>query len=111
MISQRDIVLLTFPFSDLKSSKVRPAIVLSNNRYNRKSLDFVAVPLTSNLKLKEYVILLTNEDLEKGRLITDSKIKVDRIFSVEQKLVRMIIGRIKNDMHNKIKQILIELIS
>jgi mRNA interferase MazF len=60
VISQRDIVLLSFQFSELQSSKVRPAIVLSNDRYNRRSEDFVAVPLTSNLKLRDYAILVTN---------------------------------------------------
>ncbi len=79
MIFQRDI-LLTFPFSDLKSSKVRPAIVLSNNKYNRRSEDFVAVPLTSNLRLRDYVILVTINELESGNLIVNSKVKVDRVF-------------------------------
>jgi mRNA interferase MazF len=68
VISQRDIVLLTFPFSNLQSSKVRPAIVLSNDRYNRRSEDFVAAPLTSNLKLRDYAILVSNNELESGNL-------------------------------------------
>ncbi|MHB1868174.1 MAG: type II toxin-antitoxin system PemK/MazF family toxin [Nitrososphaerales archaeon] len=50
MISRRDIVLLTFPFSDLSGSKVRPAVVLSNDEHNAKFEDFIAVPMTSNLK-------------------------------------------------------------
>ena len=110
MIYQRDVVLLSFPFSNLKSSKVRPVIVLSNNEYNRKSEDFIAVPLTTNLQLREYTILITNRELERGRLITDSKVKVDRIFSVEKRLVRMTIGRIKKEVHEKIKDIILELI-
>ena len=110
MISQRDIVLLSFPFSDLKSSKVRPALVLSNNEYNRKFEDFIAVPLTTNLKLREYTILVTNKDLESGKLIVDSNIKIDRIFSVSKNLVRMNIGRINKETYNKIKKIIVELI-
>ena len=51
MISQRQIVLLNFQFSGLKIFKVRPAIVLSNDEYNKKSKDVVVVPLTSNLKM------------------------------------------------------------
>ena len=110
MISQRDIVLLSFPFSDLKSSKVRPALVLSNNEYNRKFEDFIAVPLTTNLKLREYTILVTNKDLESGKLIVDSNIKIDRIFSVSKNLVRMNIGRINKETYNKIKKMIVELI-
>ncbi|MEO9277244.1 MAG: type II toxin-antitoxin system PemK/MazF family toxin [Nitrososphaera sp.] len=65
MISQRDIILLSFPFSDLKSSKVRPAVVLSNSKYNRKFEDIVAVPLTTKMKSRDYSLLITNNDLEK----------------------------------------------
>lgn len=110
MISQRDVVLLSFPFSDLRGSKVRPAIVLSNDRYNRRSEDFVAAPLTSNLKLRDYAILITNDQLETGRLIVDSKVKVDRVFSVNQQLVRMKIGRAKAEIHEKIISTLFELL-
>ena len=110
MIFQRDIVLLTFPFSDLKSSKVRPAIVLSNDKYNRRSQDFAAVPLTSNLRLRDYAISLTNNELESGNLIVDSKVKVDRVFSVSQRLVRMKIGRIKLEVHERITGVLFELL-
>lgn len=110
MIFQRDIVLLRFPFSDLESSKVRPAIVLSNDKYNRRSEDFVAVPLTSNLKLRDYAILITNNELESGNLIVDSKVKVDRVFSVSQRLVRMKIGRIKAEVHEKITGLLFGLL-
>jgi mRNA interferase MazF len=95
MISQRDIVLILFPFSDLKSSKVRPALVLSNNKYNKKFEDFIAIPLTTNVKLREYSILITNKNLEKGRLVVDSNVKIDRV---------------NNDAYNRIKKMLVELI-
>jgi mRNA interferase MazF len=110
VISQRDVVLLSFPFSDLKGSKVRPAIVLSNDRYNHRSEDFIAAPLTSNLKLRDYAIPITNDQLETGRLIVDSKVKVDRVFSVSQQLVRMKIGRVKAAIHEKITSTLFELL-
>jgi len=110
LISQRDIVLITFPFSDFVSAKVRPAVVLSNDRYNRSSEDFIAVPLTSNLRLREYAILITNKELESGKLIVDSKAKVDRIFSVSQQLVRMKIGRIQVEVHDKIMSMLLDVV-
>ncbi|MGH9992417.1 MAG: type II toxin-antitoxin system PemK/MazF family toxin, partial [Nitrososphaera sp.] len=42
--SQRDIVLVPYPFSDLSQAKYRPAIVMSNDVYNRKFKDFIAIP-------------------------------------------------------------------
>lgn len=110
MIQQRDIVLLSFPFSDLQSSKVRPVVVLTNDRYNKKYDDFVAVPLTTNLKPVRYGILITNNDLDAGRLIVDSKIRVDKILSINKKLVRLEIGKINRETYSKITKTLLDLI-
>jgi mRNA interferase MazF len=83
-LNQRDIVLINFPFSDLSGAKVRPALVLSNNTYNSTNLDAVVLALTSNLSRLDYSVLVTNSDLESGRLPVDSAIRVDKPFSVLQ---------------------------
>lgn len=110
MISQREIVLLSFPFSDLRTSKVRPAIVVSNDEYNSKFDDIIAVPLTTNLKFRDYAFVITGRDLEWGELIKESNVKVDRIFSVDKKLVRLAIGRVNMNIHRRIREIISELI-
>lgn len=111
MISQREIVLVSFPFSDLQASKVRPAVVMSKDSYNSRSKDLIAIPLTSNLKAKGYTLLVTNKELESGRLVVDSKAKVDRIFSVNQSLVRMTVGRVRTETHRSLVRILVGLVS
>ena len=111
IISQRDIILLNFPFSNLNQSKVRPVIVLSNNRYNKKSNNAIVVPLTSNLKQTDHYTLITTDDLEKGYLVTDSMAKVDRIFSIDKQLVRTNIGRINKPTLLKIQDIIFDLIT
>ncbi|MGI0057975.1 MAG: type II toxin-antitoxin system PemK/MazF family toxin [Nitrosarchaeum sp.] len=110
MIYQRDIVLLNFPFSNIKQSKVRPALVLSNDKYNIKSKDILVVPLTSNLEQTNYDMLITNKNLEKGNLIVESRVRVDKIFSVEKKLVKMNIGQVNNPTFLKITAILSSLV-
>ncbi|HLC57331.1 MAG TPA: type II toxin-antitoxin system PemK/MazF family toxin [Candidatus Nanoarchaeia archaeon] len=95
----------------LDSSKVRPAIIVSNNAYNESFGDILAVPLTTNLELREYAVLLTPKDLEQGRLIKESKIKVDKLFSVEKKLVRLIIGKISQKKFSAIQKMIYELIA
>lgn len=110
MISQREIILLSFPFSDLRTSKVRPAIVISNNEYNNKSNDMIVVPLTTNLQSKDYSFVITNSDLDRGRLIKDSSVGVDRILSVDKNLVRLVIGRVNKRVQSRIKKMISELI-
>ena|SRR5438445_7873280 len=111
MINQRDLVLISFPFSDLKTTKVRPVVVISNDEYNKKFEDMIVVPMTTNLQVREYAFLITNKELDSGNLIRDSKIKVDRIFSINQKLVKMKIGKIKKEIHQKIKTTISQLIN
>jgi len=43
-----DIILITVPFSDLTSSKVRPAIVISPEDPSER--DFVVALITTNIK-------------------------------------------------------------
>ncbi len=106
MILQRQIVLLNFPFSNLKISKVRPVIILSNDKYNKKSRDVVVIPLTSNPTKTNYDLIITNKSMEEGNLIVDSRAKINRIFSVEKKLIKMNIGKINKKTFLEIKTIL-----
>ena len=52
MYEQRDMVLIPVPFSDLKSKRRRPVIVISNNLYNQKTEDIVVVAVTSNIEYR-----------------------------------------------------------
>ena len=90
---------------------MRPAVVLSKDSYNRRSEDFIAVPLTSNLEARGFSALITNDELESGRLVVDSRAKVDRIISVRQSLVRMTVGRVKRETHQSLVRILEGLVS
>ncbi len=42
-----DIVLVRYPFTDLTTTKRRPAVILSPNSYSNKYGDIVLMPLTS----------------------------------------------------------------
>ena len=94
----------------MRTSKIRPAIVISNDEYNGKFDDIVAVPLTTNLKFRDYTFVITSKDLEWGELIKESNVKADRIFSVDKKLVRLTIGRVNRNIHRRIREIISELI-
>ncbi len=84
---------------------------MSNNKYNKKSGDLIAVPLTSNLKTSDHALLISNENLEKGTLIVDSKVKADRIFSVDKNLIKTTIGVIDKKTFANIIEILLKILS
>jgi mRNA interferase MazF len=63
MLNQGEIVLVPVPFTDLKSQRRRPVIVISNDRYNAISPDMIVVAMTSNLDIDPNSFIITNNDL------------------------------------------------
>ena len=102
-IKQKDIVLLPYPFTDLERAKVRPALVISNDFLNKKSNDCIMLPLTTVIKDEHYSILISEDDLSSGKLLRPSCIRIDKIFTVEKKLVIMKVGTLNNSTFEKIK--------
>ena len=47
---QWDIVLIPFPFTDLKAVKRRPGLIITPDQFNQNEQDLIIVYLTSNLK-------------------------------------------------------------
>ena len=81
-----DIVLVSFPFTDLTSSKRRPALVISPNAFNNQGQDVVLVAITSQTSAGN-AIALKPDDFVDGELPKDSFVKVAKIFTMHSTLV------------------------
>jgi mRNA interferase MazF len=110
-VKQREIILIHFPFSDLTGAKVRPALVISNNPYNRTNLDTVVLAITSNLSPHPYKVLVEMQNLESGSLPLKSAIRVDKLFSVLQTKVLKIQAKITVNKLEEVKLLINQLIS
>ncbi len=109
--SQREIVLIPIPFTDLSSSKKRPVIIISNDKYNKNNLDIVVVALTSNLIFQnKYGIEIDNHNLEKGKLPQKSQIRCDKIYTLSKNIVVRKFNKVNKDTYELIKQKLSSLI-
>lgn len=84
--SRDDVVLLPIPFTDLSSSKVRPAVVVGHGSWPG---DLLVVPVTSQLQNADLII---SQWAEAG-LNVPSGIK-GQICTVEVRLVRKVVGQI-----------------
>lgn len=102
-VEQKDLVLLPYPFTDLENSKVRPALVVSNEVFNKKSRDRIMIPLTTVLNDAPYSIFITQESLQFGKLVKPSRIRVDKVFSIEQGKILLKIGRLKDSVFDKVR--------
>ena len=92
-IEQRSIVLVPFPFSDLSGNKKRPALVVSNADFNRKSEDVICCLITSNPNVKDG-IKIVNKDMESGTLEFDSFVKPYKLFTAEKSIIYKTLGKL-----------------
>jgi mRNA interferase MazF len=84
--SRNDVVLLPIPFSDLSSTKVRPAIVIGHGSTRG---DLFLVPITSRLKNGDFPLT----GWQSCGLNVPSAVK-GQLATVESQLVRKIVGRL-----------------
>jgi mRNA interferase MazF len=78
-----DIVVLPFPYSDLSSSKRRPAMVLADLNGD----DIIPCQITSQFVKDNYAIALDSSGFKKGSLNKPSNIRPNRLFTAEKTLL------------------------
>lgn len=101
-MKQQDIVWVKLPFSDFGESKIRPAVVVSNNSYNGQGKDVVVCAVTSKLEPRRYSIALSQENLVEGRLPLKSLIRADKILQVEKSLIEATFATINNETFDRL---------
>jgi mRNA interferase MazF len=102
-----DIVLVNFPFTNLQSSKVRPALVLSI-----KGEDIIILGIFSRVPdiLRESWIKIdeVNPAFKQTGLKKVSIIKTEKITVVHQSLIRKGLGSVPFELMLHVKQTLLE---
>jgi len=111
MYSQREILLIPVPFTDLTSQKKRPVLVLSNSEYNTASSDLIVAAITSQVTGKPFEVSLNNEDMAHGTLKVNSCIRADKIYTLSQDIVVKKFGQIHKSKFEQTKAKINELIA
>jgi len=101
-MNQQDLVWVKLPYSDLRQSKVRPALIVSNNDYNNSNPDVVVCAVTSKLKESKYSILIENKDLSSGTLPIKSRVRADKILQIEKDLAIRPFAKLDNKMFDNV---------
>jgi mRNA interferase MazF len=100
-----NIILVNFPFTNLQSSKVRPALILSI-----KGEDIIILGIFSrvpeNLQNSWIVISELNPAFEQTGLKKTSIIKTEKITVIHQSLIKKKLGYIPPELMRQVKQTL-----
>ncbi|MDD5473975.1 MAG: type II toxin-antitoxin system PemK/MazF family toxin [Candidatus Methanoperedens sp.] len=112
LLKQGSIVLVDFSYSNLKETKFRPALVISGSEYNESSIDVVVLRVTSRGRDRKWESEILRDDLAEGALdIEPSYVKVDSLYTVEKKIIRKVVARLKEEKIKEIRKQLLELFS
>ena len=96
-IKKWDVVLLSYPFSDATTSKVRPAVVISPDSENQSSEDAVFVLITSNTRRQSKYDLIIEDSHPEFRgtgLNRSSAVRINKIWTLKTRLASRVLGRI-----------------
>ena len=112
-LQRGDVILIQFPFTDLTSFKVRPALVLSSDQYNSQGEDVIVCLITSNLSRKGVPwIPVTSDhpDYARAGFKTASAIIPDKIHALHRILIKRKLGSLGAQTLNVIQDRLREII-
>ena len=85
------VVSSAFPFSDLKTKKYRPALIVAILDFD----DLVLCQITSNPYSSSMAIKLSESDFVDGRLPVNSYIRPDKLFTADASIVSKVYGELK----------------
>ena len=85
------VVLVMFPFSNLKGQKVRPALVLANVEFE----NLILCQITSKPYTSKIAISLTSADFAQGGLPVTSYVRPDKVFTADTAIIKKAAGRLK----------------
>ncbi len=108
---QGDIVLVSFPFTDLTSSKRRPALILSPDFFNAATEDLVLAAITSNVKDDSDAIRLSVADFADGRLPKKSIVKTTKLFTMHSSLILRRVCALKREKTEEVLRFVREFFS
>lgn len=107
MYKQGDIVLVPFPFTDLKGEKVRPALVLSLKEIGDDiTLCFISSIIPNKILGNEVILKKDNKNFKNTGLKVDSLIKVTKIATLEKNVVLGKFGDLDIENFSKVKLII-----
>lgn len=85
------VVSSSFPFSDLKTSKYRPALVVAIVDFD----NLILCQITSKPYSSTMAIELSEQDFAEGSLPAKSYIRPDKLFTAEESIVSTKYGELK----------------
>ena len=99
------IVIVPFPFDDLSSQKVRPAVCLTDEikPYGHIILAFITSQISRNPSATDFVISLQDADFARTGLKVSSTVRLHRLMTVSKKIIKRELGELSQNQQTEIE--------
>ena len=99
------VVLVPFPFDDLSSSKVRPAVCLTNamGHYRHVVLAFITSRVPEELLETDLLIASDAEDFETSGLRVSSALRLHRMMTATTNIIRRELGQLSKAQQKNVR--------
>lgn len=84
--SRGEVVWVKFPFSDSSTSKLRPALIISNNLVNRSG-DYLLMQVTSRLRNDDLSMILDDTAYLGSPLLKQSELRLHKVFVLNEMMI------------------------
>lgn len=98
-LSIGQIVLSSFPFSDLTHQKVRPCLIIGLAEFG----DIIVCQITSKRYRSRKAIQLSNNDFKSGSIVITSFIRPDKIATLDRTIIIKTLGVLNSQKLFEIK--------
>jgi len=95
--SQGSILLVPFPYTDQKSAKLRPALLISSENFNATTKDLWLTPISSQESNTPFKVSFGQRDLTEGTIYKNSFIKYGVVFTIEKSLILRKVAHLKKE--------------
>jgi mRNA interferase MazF len=102
-----EVVITPFPFSDLSTSKKRPALVIAALTGD----DVILCQITSKNVADSYAIPISSSDFTAGNLRKDSNVRPNRIFTADSNIFLNRAGVLAPDKVQEVIARIVEIIN
>src|SRR5215213_604165 len=99
------VVLVPFPFDDLSSQKVRPAVCLTDeiNPYGHIVLAFITSKVSASPSVTDFVIASNDVDFAQTGLKVSSTVRLHRLMTVSKQIIKRELGELSQNQQTEIE--------
>ncbi|MEA2235797.1 MAG: mRNA interferase MazF [Thermoanaerobaculia bacterium] len=101
------VVVLRFPFSDLSSSKARPAVVLAPS----SASDWIVCQVTSNPFADTSSIEIGDSSFSNGNLRGKAYVRPLKLFTADHSIIAQRVGTLRSEVLRSVLEVLLNSLS